>query len=65
MGYQGMYDTKWDGQSTHQCSSRHQKQTMVEAIGLNLTTHWEANPLPHDVVLWAHLLFFRLNASTI
>ena len=27
MGYQGMYDTKWDGQSTHQCSSWHQKQT--------------------------------------
>ena len=24
MGYQGMYDTKWDGQSTHQCSSWHQ-----------------------------------------
>ena len=22
-----MYDTKWDGQSTHRCSSRHQKQT--------------------------------------
>ena len=22
-----MYDTKWDGQSTHQCSSWHQKQT--------------------------------------
>ena len=27
MGYQGIYDTKWDGQSTHQCSSWHQKQT--------------------------------------
>ena len=38
---------------------------LVEAIGLKVTTHWEANPLPHDVVLWAHLLFFRLNASTI
>ena len=36
---------------------------LVEAIGLNLTTHWEANPLPHDVVLSAHFLFFRLNAS--
>ena len=38
---------------------------LVEGIGLNLTTHLEANPLPHDVVLWAHFLFFRLNASTI
>ena len=27
MGYQGMYDTKWDRQSTHQCSPWHQKQT--------------------------------------
>ena len=27
MGYQRMYDTKWDGQSTHRCSSWHQKQT--------------------------------------
>ena len=27
MGYQGIYDAKWDGQSTHQCSSWHQKQT--------------------------------------
>ena len=27
MGYQRMYDTKWDGQSTRRCSSWHQKQT--------------------------------------
>ena len=40
-------------------------KVLVEAIGLKVTTHWEANHLPHDVVLWVHLLFFRLNASTI
>ena len=32
---------------------------LVEAVGLKVTTHWESNPLPHDVVLWAHFLFFH------